>query len=344
MLKYEQQQDKGMVRSVWLAMVLLVVLGIAARVFCDTPAAREGGGDLIVQLKSEFDAAMAKPLNDRAPLLENLEQEIASRENLESFSPQVRAKGLYYKYHIQLQLAKYAQAYETYAKHIKAIKDCSNAKQAHAVLLRKFDKLKKEKRYTDCSQIGKSMMESFSDDPDISSASLFYMAWSQYYMNGTMKHCLENCNKLISNYPDSPYRADAMRLLARALTASGKHDDAISTLGLLKNQYPNTKFEHYADMKIASIYEFGKGNPQKALEVYQSSLKRYHDHFYAVYIRRQIERLHKIIEEKLIQDALEGIATTKAHKCRTKSTVATSENNKSPQLVHNSFHHSLNLN
>ena len=100
----------------------------------------------------------------------------------------------------------------------------------------------------------------------------------------------------------------------------GKHDSALSTLSLLKQQYPKTKLEHYADMRPAAIYEYGKGQPQKALEIYQATLRRYPDHMYAPYIHKQIERLQKVIEEQVIEDALEDLAV-EGRGCRVKSVI-----------------------
>src|SRR5690606_917291 len=80
------------------------------------------------------------------------------------------------------------------------------------------------------------------------------------------------------------------------------------TLELIKQQYPGTALEHYADMRAAAIWEYGRGDPHKALAAYQATLARHKDHLYAPYVHRQMQRLHGVIEQQLIQDALEGLA------------------------------------
>jgi tetratricopeptide (TPR) repeat protein len=165
------------------------------------------------------------------------------------------------------------------------------------------------------------MAARFAEDPDIAAAALYHLAWSDYWMNGTMSQCVTACSKLIANYLDSSWRPEAIRLLANAHYALGEHDDALSTLAMLRTGYPNTTWEHYADMRPASIWEYGKGDPQKALEIYQQTLRRHPDQLYAPYINNQIERLRKVIEGQLIQDALDGLAKADLPECKNRSVI-----------------------
>jgi predicted negative regulator of RcsB-dependent stress response len=103
----------------------------------------------------------------------------------------------------------------------------------------------------------------------------------------------------------------------------GNHDNALGMLALLKTQYSQTKWEHYADMQQAAVWEH-RGEPQKALALYQQSLRNYPDHLYGPHIHLQIDRLQKTIEEQLIQDALQGIAQMESPECRGRSPIVRS--------------------
>jgi hypothetical protein len=86
-------------------------------------------------------------------------------------------------------------------------------------------------------------------------------------------------------------------------------------------------------MRPASIWEYGKGDPQKALEIYQQTLRRHPDHLYAPYINDQIERLRKVIEGQLIQDALDGLANSATPDCTTPSVIVRGDTDQDKQLV-----------
>ncbi len=311
-----------------LVLVIVLAMGIAL------PALGEGASiDSVADVKVAFDEAMGKSLQERIPLLEQLEEDIDQAIFDNTLIDKDKAEGLYYKFHTQLQLAKYPESYQTYSAYIQSIQDYSNATRAHSVFYRDVNKWKFQKDYVQCASIGQVLAEDFANDADIASTALFHLAWSKYWMNGTMNQCVQVCNQLIEQYLDSPWRAKTMRLLANAQFALGEHDNALGTLGLLKRQYPDTKLEHYADMRPAAIYEYGKGDPQTALDIYQQSLVNYSDHMYAPYIHRQIERLQEVIEEQLIQDALEGFAKAPPSDCDRKSLIVRAKIEQDDQMV-----------
>ncbi len=277
---------------------------------------------------------MSKPLEERIGLLEELEQKIDKYIFEGTLTGKAKTDGLYYKYHSQLQLAKYPESHQTYISYLKSIKDYSNANRAHAVFYRDMDRLMRKSDFTDCSSICGKVVSEFTSDTNLAATALYYQARSQYRMIGMLSQCERACNKLISEYTTSCWRPYAIRLLAQSFHRRASNNAALSTLSLLKQQYSGTKFEHYADMRAAAIYEVGKGDSQKALEIYQRSLQRYPDHFYSPYIHRQIERLQKIIEDQLIQDALEGIVKTTVPKCHSKSLIVKSVSKCSKQLAY----------
>lgn len=294
-------------------------------------------GDLqegaIAQMKADFDSAMAQPLEDRITLLENLEQEIDDAIYKGDLTDKAMTTGLYFRFRTQQELAKYPESCLTYAVYILSIKDYSNTARAHSVFLCDVGKWSRQRDYAQCASICEAVADICSDERDILATALYHTALSKYWMNGTKKECMEVCVKLIAKHLDSPWRPKAMRLLANSYAGYGKFDAAVGMLDLLKEQYPDTRFARYADMRVASYYEYIKGDPQKALEVYQRSLVRYPDHIYAPYIHRQIKHLQKIIEEQLILDALEGIGKADIPECKTKSVIVKSVRQKASPVA-----------
>ncbi len=277
--------------------------------------------DSVADVKAAFDEAMGQSLQDRIPLLEALEEDIDQALFDNTLTGKDKTEGLYYKFHTQLQQAKYPDSYQTYADYIKNIKDVENVPAATAAFLRNITDWKRKRDYAYIAAVCDKMAEELAADPVLGSAALYYVAYSKFWLNGTMEECVQACNQLIGDYPDSRLRPQAMRTLANAYMSQGKHDDALQVLALLKQQYSGTQWEHYADMRPGIVYEVGKGDPQKALDVYQGSLARYSDHLYGPYIHKQIERLQKIIEEQLIQDALGDLAQAEKADCDSQSLI-----------------------
>jgi tetratricopeptide (TPR) repeat protein len=273
---------------------------------------------VVPDIKTAFDAAMAKPLNERIALLESVEQQIDGVLFTAGLAGEPKAAALFYKFHAQRQLAKYPQAYQTYANYVRSIRSFSIGR-ARSVFSRDAAQLEKQRNFAQCAAMCEAIGEEFTDDSDLTATALYYLAWSKYWMNGTVHQSVDVCNELIANHVDSPWRPKAMRLLANAKFALGDYDGALSTLSLLKQHYPNTEFEQYADMRPAMIYEIRGELP------YQQTLKRHSSHMYAAYIHRQIKRLQKTIEEQLIHEALDGLEHVEVMECKTKSIVVKSE-------------------
>jgi hypothetical protein len=128
---------------------------------------------------------------------------------------------------------------------------------------------------------------------------------------------------VISDYLDSSWRPEAMRLLAN-LQANGYGGDAVAalqTLGLLEQQYRGTWWEQYAHMKPGMIYDVREGDPQKALVRFQETLAKFPDHKFATFCRHEIERLQKVIEQQLIQDAIQGLSLNDEDQCHRPSII-----------------------
>jgi TolA-binding protein len=314
------------------ALIIILIAGFML------PAGVALGGpqeNTVAQVKADFDAAMAHSLDDRITALESLEQEIDNLIFDGTLTGESKSEALYYKFHTQQQSAKYPESCQTYASYIQSIKEHSNETRAHSTFLADAMKWKRQNNYTNCASICKVIAEECTDDPDIVATALYYEAFCKYWMNGTKRECMAICERLIAEYPDSAQRPEAMRLLANAHAGWGEFDSAVGMLALLEEQYPHTQLAHYADMKVASYYEYLKGDPQTALEVYQQSLIRYPDHVYAPYIHREIEHLQTVIEEQLIQDALDGIvkANTQPVECETKSLIVRSDSRQNSPLA-----------
>jgi len=102
-----------------------------------------------------------------------------------------------------------------------------------------------------------------------------------------------------SPQPAEPVLASATHGACRTVT--------LKTLDLIERQYAGTWWEQYAHIKDAVIFEKRQGKPQKALERYRATLEKFPSHKYGPFIRRQINRIQGVIEQKLIDDALKGV-------------------------------------
>lgn len=291
-------------------------------------AAQTVGDDAVDQIEAAFDAAMGLSLAERIGPLEALEAQIDEGIAEDLLTGKAKADALYYKYHVQRQLAKDPQAAGTYAAYIAGIADYSSARQGLTTFGRGVNRWVREKDYARCATICQAMAEAFGQtggEAEIQATALYHLAWARFWMNGTMGQAKTPCETLIARFPDSPWRPKAMRLLANTHYYTGEDDEALAVLALLKQQYPDTKLEHYADMRPAAVYEYIQDDPQKALDTYQQTLQRYTDHMYAPYIHRQIARLRKAIEDQLIQDALDELAKEPTARCRSKSAIVRAE-------------------
>ncbi len=123
--------------------------------------------DPAAQIKAAFDQAMAKPLNEQIPLLEALEQQIEQDIFQGRLAGKAKAKGLYYKYHLQKQLAKYPQAQQTYAAYIRSIKDSGNVQQADSTFIMDLGSWKRRGKIVHCASISETMAEEFAKEPAI---------------------------------------------------------------------------------------------------------------------------------------------------------------------------------
>ena len=106
-----------------------------------------------------------------------------------------------------------------------------------------------------------------------------------------------------------------MRVLANVQVGTSQDNAALSLLALMEQQYQGTWHGQYAHMHVATILERRKGDVQAALAQYQESLRRYPNHHFSGFIRSEISRLQSVVEEQLIQDALQDLAKAKTNQC-----------------------------
>jgi tetratricopeptide (TPR) repeat protein len=264
---------------------------------------------------------MGKPLAERIGALEALEKQIDRGIADSTLAGTDKGDALYYKYHLQRNLAKYPEAARTYKAYLRGIKDARGGTAAEAALFRDLTVWKHRRAYVQCASVCEVMAGEFPKGAEIEATALYHLGWSAFRMNGTMNRCVKACKELIGRHPESRWRPWGMRLLANAYLAQGEHDSALGVLAMLKEQYAGTRWEHYADMRVGIVWEKGMGDPQKGLDLYMQSLERYPDHVYGPYVQKQIARLQKVIEEQLILDALAAVARGEAPVCGMKSLI-----------------------
>lgn len=328
----------------YIGLLVLILTLRATGALGAEPGVRDGADapattptDAVAVVRPSFDAAMKKPLAERVPMLEQAEKQLDNALFQGHLTGKQRTDTLFYKHHVQRQLAKFPDAYVTYGDYIKSYREAGETVRGKAAFSRDLNQWKRQRDYTQTAAICEQMLKSIPDDEQIDSAALLHLADAYYHTNGTMDKCVENVTKLIEQYPKCEERPDGLRLLANAYFAKGKYKETLATLQMLKQQYPGTKWEQYADMRPAAIAEYGQGEPQKSLQIYQQTLKTYPDHIYTAYIHREMERIQKVIEQQLIQDALKGLAQNGGNPPEGPTTTGTSKkastNQKGPESI-----------
>lgn len=275
------------------------------------PAGVASGGaqeDAIAGIKADFDAAMGLSLEDRTIALELLEQDI---DNLLFESPndsKARVDLLSYKYKTQRELAKYPDSRVTFGQYIAAIRNVFSDVQAQSIIEAVINKHFNRDSLSECVELIDQGSAQYINDADITPFLLLRKAQCLYQLNGRYNDALAPAQKLIKQYPDSKWRPTGLRLLANLYVHSGQTQESLNTLTLMEQQYQETWHAHYAHMRPATIMEVRGGNVEGAINKYQQSLQKYTNHCFSLYINGEVDRLRKVLEEQLIDMALEGLA------------------------------------
>ncbi len=268
-----------------------------------------GGGDLSPagRIKAGFDAAMGKPLEQRISLLEGVEQEIDQKVFDGTFTGKGRVEPLWVLFQVQQKLAKYPASRGTFGQYVSAVKSAFGDVQATTIIEGVIDRQYRRGDKIERVALIDQALEVYADHLEITPYLLLRKAQGIVQLIGRTSEAIAPLEKAIAEYPDSRWRPWAMRTLANVQVASSQDDAALSTLTLMEQLYKGTWFEQYAHMHAGTILENRKGDPQGALERYQETLRRFPDHHFSGYVRTEIERLQKIIEEQLIRDALDDL-------------------------------------
>lgn len=260
------------------------------------------------QAKASFTAGKQQPLAKRITTLQKLETELARKCDRQA-DPEKQAGLSRVLYDTQMALAKHDKASETFGRYAAALRKTADKGKARRRLGQHLRYLLDVDQRGRCARLAEKALESWGDD-SLSGELRYYKARSLRRMPGRTKEAIPVLEMIIAENLDSPFRPKAMRLLAN-LQYGGyvkKSESALATLSLMQTQYCGTKYEQYAHMRAAAYYETSEGDPNKALKRYRESLKKFPDHHYASYVRRQIKRLRKVVEKQLIDDALQRIA------------------------------------
>ena len=121
----------------------------------------------VADVKAAFDQAMGKALAERVPLLEALEEGIDQAifdGTLTGKDHKGKAQGLYYKFHTQLQLAKYLQAKQTYATYIGSLRDSKGKAKALAVFQANVARWARQRNLVQCVSICETMAKEFAQE------------------------------------------------------------------------------------------------------------------------------------------------------------------------------------
>lgn len=263
------------------------------------------------EIKAKFDSAMHKPLAERVPALNTLDEQIEQQlfEGAVVGGPQLNLHWL--RFRVKQELAKHPDAAEAFGRYADAVRQTMPRRQGIAIIERVVNRLSPRANPGMCVPLFDAALKVLPKDDPARPFLMLRKAQCLERLPGRRAEGIPVVTKLIGQYPDSPYRPAAFRELAKLQVIASEDEASLKTLTLMQQQCAGTWYEQWAHIFQASIWERRKGEPQKALSIYHESLERFPNHHFAGYVRSEIERLQGVIEKQLIQDALEGIGRKK---------------------------------
>lgn len=267
-------------------------------------------GDVTIsKLRKNFNSAVNRPLAERAPVLERMRESLSQRLSAGTLGKKAHPQALLLMFDVERQLAEHASAARTFGRYAEAMREAGDVKRARKAVWELVRRRWMAGEHVETACLAAAAAPVFSDDSEGEASLMYLEARAIANQPGRTNEALPLLEKIVSDHPDASARAQAMRTLAH-YQGNGYGDGekaALATLALMEAQYKGTWWEQYAHMKPAMIFEIRQHDPQKALARYEQTLERFPDHRFATYCRRQIERLRGVIEQQLIQDALEGL-------------------------------------
>ncbi|MCC8146226.1 MAG: tetratricopeptide repeat protein [Bacteroidales bacterium] len=104
-----------------------------------------------------------------------------------------------------------------------------------------------------------------------------YALFQKGYVMGLQKDYkgkINQMDKLIREYPNSPYITDAIYEKGRALVLSNNHTAAIETYQNLLSRYPNSNLARKAGLQIGLLY-YNTNQPEKSAAAYKNIIAKY---------------------------------------------------------------------
>jgi len=95
-------------------------------------------------------------------------------------------------------------------------------------------------------------LKMFKKDKNWGSASLMGIA-SVYEQKGSFDEAIKYYGDVISNYPDTPSRMDALESNARCLEFTNRYEEAIEVYSQIEHDYPETDFADKAENRITFL-------------------------------------------------------------------------------------------
>ena len=300
MNRYSWQKGK----TVRLVILLTVSMLVPAVAFGQVASI-----DSVDDVKAAFDEAMnEESLQDRISLLEQLEQDIDQLLFEISSNTRDRVDLLSYKFKVQQSLAEYPESRVTFGQYIAAVKNTFPTVQAETIVEMVIDQHYHKADHAENVALIDEALDEYANDLNVTPFLLLRKAQCVRTLHGRLTDAYAPLEILIAEYPDSKWRPMGMRLLSIVQLQEVNVKAALATLSLLESQYRGTWYEHYAHMKPAAIMEKRQGNPEGAMSRYNDSLQKFSDHCFGTYIRKEIKRLQEIVEQQLIDQALQGLA------------------------------------
>jgi TolA-binding protein len=93
-------------------------------------------------------------------------------------------------------------------------------------------------------------------------------------IQGKYDNNIKNLNRLVTQYPNSKYNADANYALANTQLTKGNNEEALRLFSIITDKYPNSSYYKKALLKKALIY-FNTNNDEQALVLYKKIIRDY---------------------------------------------------------------------
>ncbi len=174
----------------------------------------------------------------------------------------------YQKGYVYFKQKNYTNAIASFKKFIKA--NSNDSERINDAYLRLGDSYYVTSLYKNAIKFYDKAKKSNTKASDYA---LFQTALSYGFLKNNTKK-IKQLNQLVSSYPKSSYRDDALFILGGVYTVSDRTNEAMTTYNRLLKLYPRSPFVARVLLKKGLIY-YNNNQNEKAIQVYKETVKKF---------------------------------------------------------------------